>query len=70
MVKAYLRYELTGSWGVIASSSCNICYDRRWAPCRRISSVPSSSAVVWNLSDLLVTSCTCGSNGFATARLY
>ncbi len=30
MVKAYLRYELTGSWGVIASATSNICYDRRY----------------------------------------
>jgi U3 small nucleolar RNA-associated protein 12 len=27
MVKAYLRYELTSSWGVICSNS-NVVYDR------------------------------------------
>jgi hypothetical protein len=27
MVKAYLRYELSNTWGVITSKS-NICYDR------------------------------------------
>lgn len=28
MVKAYLRYELANSWGVITSKS-HVCYDRR-----------------------------------------
>jgi U3 small nucleolar RNA-associated protein 12 len=27
MVKAYLRYELTSSWGVITSHGSNVAYD-------------------------------------------
>ncbi|KAL4458578.1 hypothetical protein ABPG75_013443 [Micractinium tetrahymenae] len=46
MVKAYLRYELTGSWGVIASATCNICYDRSG---KHLLAGALENVAVWNV---------------------
>ncbi|KAL4429403.1 hypothetical protein ABPG77_005177 [Micractinium sp. CCAP 211/92] len=46
MVKAYLRYELTGSWGMIASATSNICYDRS---CKHLLAGALENVAVWNV---------------------
>lgn len=46
MVKAYLRYELQSSWGVIASSNCNVCYDRSG---RHLLAASLENVSLWNV---------------------
>lgn len=53
MVKAYLRYELTGSWGVIASSNSNVCYDRSG---RHLLTASLENVSVWNVKQAALVS--------------
>lgn len=45
-VKAYLRYELAGTWGVVASSNCNVVYDRGG---RYLLTGALENVAVWNV---------------------
>lgn len=51
MVKAYLRYELAGSWGVINSPGCNVCYDRSG---RHLLTASLENVSVWNIKQAVV----------------
>ena len=53
MVKAYLRYELAGSWGVIASANCNVCYDRKG---RHLLTASLENVSVWNVKQAALVS--------------
>ena len=57
MVKAYLRYELAGSWGVIASANCNVCYDRSG---KHLLSAALENVSVWNVKQAVLVSAPCG----------
>lgn len=53
MVKAYLRYELAGSWGVIASPGSNVCYERSG---RYLLTAALENVLVWNVKQAVVVS--------------
>jgi U3 small nucleolar RNA-associated protein 12 len=57
MVKAYLRYELAGSWGVIASANCNVCYDRSG---KHLLSAALENVSVWNVKQAVLVSADAG----------
>lgn len=53
MVKAYLRYELAGSWGVIASGRSNVCYDRSG---KHLLTASLENVSVWNVKQAALVS--------------
>ena len=55
-MKAYLRYELAGSWGVIATPGCNVCFDRAG---KHLLTAALESVAVWNLRTATVVSAAC-----------
>lgn len=57
MVKAYLRYELTSTWGVIASPGCNVCYDRSG---RHLLTAALENVCVWKIKQAVVVSAGAG----------
>lgn len=56
MVKAYLRYELAGSWGVIASPASNTVFDRSG---RHLLTGALENVAVWNLKQAALVSHDC-----------
>lgn len=56
MVKAYLRYELAGSWGVIASPASNTVFDRSG---RHLLTGALENVAVWNLKQASLVSDDC-----------
>ena len=56
MVKAYLRYELAGSWGVISSPASNCVFDRSG---RHLLTGALENVAVWNLKQAALVSRDC-----------
>ena len=50
MVKAYLRYELSGTWGVLTSVS-NVCYDHSG---KYLITAALENILVWNVKQAVV----------------
>jgi U3 small nucleolar RNA-associated protein 12 len=50
MVKAYLRYELSGTWGVLTSVS-NVCYDHSG---KYLVTAALENVLVWNVKQAVV----------------
>lgn len=56
MVKAYLCYELAGSWGVISSPASNCVFDRSG---RHLLTGALENVAVWNLKQAALVSRDC-----------
>ena len=59
MVKAYLRYELAGSWGVITSPASNCVFDRSG---RHLLTGALENVAVWNLKQAALVRPDCASD--------
>ena len=53
MVRAYLRYELAGSWGVITSGNSNVCYDHSG---KFLLTASLENVSVWNVKQAVLVS--------------